>query len=184
MTTDTTPEAVERLAETMIGVAAGQRGANWCNDAASTLRALAAERDALRAERDKMFPVEMVEIMIKSAEPVLVEGYESELDALRAELADMTARRDLEAAYKRLARAHIETLAAENAALRADNDRLRAELADANETIVAYVGVYAARHAEACGLPKCHLAPHHYDILKKAGARMDSFTRAALDAKP
>ena len=69
-------------------------------------------------------------------------------------------------------------------ALAAERDALRAELADANHTIVAYVAIRAVHHAEDLGLPKGHLAPHHYDILQKAGARMDSFTRAALDAKP
>jgi hypothetical protein len=67
-------------------------------------------------------------------------------------------------------------------ALAAERDALRAELADANHTIVAYVAIQAVHHAEDLGLPKGHLAPHHYDILQKAGARMDSFTRAALDA--
>jgi hypothetical protein len=67
-------------------------------------------------------------------------------------------------------------------ALAAENAALRAELADANHTIVAYVAIRAVHHAEDLGLPKGHLAPHHYDILQKAGARMDSFTRAALDA--
>jgi hypothetical protein len=65
-----------------------------------------------------------------------------------------------------------------------DYAALRAELADANHTIVAYVAIRAVHHAEDLGLPKGHLAPHHYDILQKAGARMDSFTRAELDAKP
>jgi hypothetical protein len=69
-------------------------------------------------------------------------------------------------------------------ALAAENAALRAELADANHTIAAYVAIQAVRDAEAWGLPKDHLLPHHYDILQKAGARMDSFTRAALDAKP
>jgi len=69
-------------------------------------------------------------------------------------------------------------------ALAAERDAMRAELADANVTIVAFVSVHAVQAAKDLGLPDGHIAPHHYDILQKAGARMDSFTRAALDAKP
>lgn len=57
---------------------------------------------------------------------------------------------------------------------------LRAELAEARETIIAFAGPWATQYARDFGLPDGHLHPTHYDILAKAGARMDAFTRAAL----
>lgn len=59
---------------------------------------------------------------------------------------------------------------------------LRAELAEARETIIAFAGPWATQYARDYGLPAGHLHPTHYDILAKAGARMDDFTRAALSS--
>lgn len=61
-----------------------------------------------------------------------------------------------------------------------ETERLRTELAEARETIIAFAGPWAAQYARDFGLPDGHLHPTHYDILVKAGARMDGFTRAAL----
>jgi hypothetical protein len=63
-------------------------------------------------------------------------------------------------------------------------DRLaRAEeaLADANMSVVAFGAPWAVEYAQDYGLPYGHLHPTHYDILAKAGARMDAFVRAALE---
>ena len=59
-------------------------------------------------------------------------------------------------------------------------ERLERELAEASQTIVAFAGPWAVAYAKERGLPEGHLHAVHFDILKKAGARMDSFTRAAI----
>lgn len=56
-----------------------------------------------------------------------------------------------------------------------------AEIAEMRETIVAFAGPWAVQHAREHDLPKGHLHPTHYDILSKAGGRMDDFTRATGD---
>lgn len=63
-------------------------------------------------------------------------------------------------------------------AYRAERDRLAAELAEANCSVVAFGSLWAVQFAADHGYPRGHLQPQHYDILKKAGARMDGFTRA------
>lgn len=60
-------------------------------------------------------------------------------------------------------------------------ESLRAELAEANLTLVAFAAPTMVQYAKDCGLPKNSLHPNHYDILAKAGARMDSFTRAEIE---
>lgn len=67
-------------------------------------------------------------------------------------------------------------LISERDALRAENERLK-------EQVVAYAGSWAVQYAHDRGLPEGHLHPTHYDDLANAGARMVSFTRAALDTK-
>ncbi len=62
----------------------------------------------------------------------------------------------------------------------AEVERLREVLREANETIIAFAAPWAAQYARDFGLPDGHLHPTHYDILEKAGRRMDAFTRAAL----
>ena len=57
-------------------------------------------------------------------------------------------------------------------------EALEAENADLKTSVVAFCAPWAVEYAKAHGLPDGHLAPTHYDILAKAGARMDSFTRA------
>ena len=56
--------------------------------------------------------------------------------------------------------------------------RLTAALADANTSVIAFSSIWAVQYAKDLGLPEGHLAPVHYDILAKAGARMDGFSRA------
>lgn len=58
---------------------------------------------------------------------------------------------------------------------------LQAEVADWKQTAIAFGAPYMVQYAEAHGLPKNHLYDVHYDILERAGARMDDFTRAALE---
>lgn len=55
----------------------------------------------------------------------------------------------------------------------------KADWDDMKLSVVAFGAPWAVSHARDHGLPKGHLAAEHYDILKKAGARMDAFTRAA-----
>lgn len=54
----------------------------------------------------------------------------------------------------------------------------RAEIADLCTSVIAFGGPWAADYARSRGLPDGHLHPTHYEILARAGARMDSFTRA------
>lgn len=61
---------------------------------------------------------------------------------------------------------------------------LRKELDVANHTIIAFAGPCAAAYAREHGMPDGHLHPMHYDILAKADARMDDFTRADLVEQP
>ena len=61
--------------------------------------------------------------------------------------------------------------------------RLRAEIADLKTSVIAFCGPWAVQFAKERGLPKNHLYPTHYDILAQCGARMDDFTRAALEPK-
>lgn len=61
-------------------------------------------------------------------------------------------------------------------------ERAEAENADLRTSIVAFCAPWAAKWAREHGLPHGQLHPTHYDILEKAGARMDGFTRAALGA--
>ncbi|WP_158247940.1 Lar family restriction alleviation protein [Paracoccus sp. SY] len=69
--------------------------------------------------------------------------------------------------------ADVEAQAAELARLKAENDDLKS-------SVIAFCAPWAVQHARDAGLPKGHLHPTHYDILERAGGRMDSFTRAAL----
>lgn len=57
---------------------------------------------------------------------------------------------------------------------------LRAEVARLKAGVVAFGSIWAVEYARDYGFPPGHLHPTHYDILQNAGARMDSFTRAAL----
>ena len=63
----------------------------------------------------------------------------------------------------------------------AECNRLREEVAELKLNVVAFCAPWAVEHARQRGLPPGHLHPTHYDILSKAGARMHSFTRAALE---
>lgn len=56
-------------------------------------------------------------------------------------------------------------------------ERLRKENADLRQSVVAFGSIWATQYAREYGMPDGHLHPTHYDILKKAGARMDYFTR-------
>lgn len=63
-------------------------------------------------------------------------------------------------------------------ALAAEVLQLREEKADLKTSVIAFGAPWAVEHARNMGLPDGHLLAGHYDILKAAGARMDSFTRA------
>lgn len=51
------------------------------------------------------------------------------------------------------------------------------EIADLRTSVIAFGGPWAVEHARDLGLPDGHLHPTHYDILARAGARMDDFVR-------
>ena len=57
-------------------------------------------------------------------------------------------------------------------------------VADLKMDVIAFCGPWSVEYAENSGLPKGHLHPVHYDILAKAGARMDDFVRHDLAAEP
>ncbi|MDJ1632302.1 hypothetical protein [Rhizobium rhizogenes] len=61
----------------------------------------------------------------------------------------------------------------EIAALRAENERLKAD-------VIAFAGPWAVEYARLHQLPKNSLHPTHYDLLARCGARMDDFSRAAV----
>lgn len=56
-------------------------------------------------------------------------------------------------------------------------ERMADEIADLRISVIAFCAPAAAKFARDHALPKNHLYPTHYDILKRAGARMDSFAR-------
>ncbi len=81
---------------------------------------------------------------------------------------------------------HVEnhaTASRERDAAEAKVAALTAENADLKSSVIAFGGPWAVEYAKQRGLPDGQLIPTHYDILKQAGARMDSFTRAALGDK-
>lgn len=53
-----------------------------------------------------------------------------------------------------------------------------AEIRDLKTSVLSFGVIYMVPYAKSLGLPPGHLVAEHYDILKKAGARMDDFTRA------
>ncbi len=58
--------------------------------------------------------------------------------------------------------------------------RLRAEIARLRQEVVAFGGLWAVQYAKDHGLAEGELHPAHYDILAKAGGRMDNYRPAAL----
>lgn len=65
--------------------------------------------------------------------------------------------------------------------LLSDIERLEAENADLKLSVLAFAGPWADEWARRNDLPKGTLFPEHYDLLERCGARMDDFTRAALN---
>lgn len=57
-------------------------------------------------------------------------------------------------------------------------ERAAEEIEDLRASVVAFGGPWAVMHARTHGLPDGHLFGMHYDILERAGARMDDFTRS------
>jgi hypothetical protein len=58
----------------------------------------------------------------------------------------------------------------------------QAEIEDLRISVIAFCGLWAVQYAKDQGLPPWHLFPDHYDILERAGARMESFKRAEVEA--
>ena len=68
--------------------------------------------------------------------------------------------------------------------LMAAGKTLAAEVRALRQDVIAFCGPWAATYARDLGLPSGHLHPTHYDILERAGARMDDFTRASVAQEP
>lgn len=64
----------------------------------------------------------------------------------------------------------------------ADVQALVREIDDLRVSVIAFGGPWAVKYAEANKFPTKHLAPSHYDILKRAGARMDDFIRGSVES--
>ena len=60
---------------------------------------------------------------------------------------------------------------------------LKAEVEELRSTVVAFAGPWAVTYAKDYGLADGELHPTHYEILAKAGARMDDFRRAILSGE-
>lgn len=60
-------------------------------------------------------------------------------------------------------------------------DATLAEVADLRASVIAFGGPWAAAYARDHGLPPGHLHSTHYDILARAGARMNDFIRGRGD---
>ncbi len=59
-------------------------------------------------------------------------------------------------------------------------EKITAEMDDLKSSVIAFGAPWCVQYAKDHGLPDHHLDPVHYDCLKRAGARMDSFTRAII----
>ncbi len=88
-------------------------------------------------------------------------------------------------------RLHLKNEVAAHNATKAERDAANAarlaaegEIADLKLSVIAFAAPHAVCWSAERGFPPGHLHPTHYDILAKAGARMDSFTRAALTTAP
>ena len=51
------------------------------------------------------------------------------------------------------------------------------EIAEWKENTIAFLGPWAVDYAKQIGLPDGHIHHVHYDLLEKAGARLNAFTR-------
>lgn len=65
----------------------------------------------------------------------------------------------------------------------ADINAVIAERDALREEVKAYLGAWAGEYARRMGLPDGQLHPQHFDRLAELGCRMDSFTRAELEAQ-
>lgn len=74
----------------------------------------------------------------------------------------------------------VRRLRATLATTQAERDALAAEVADLQCSVIAFGAPAMHQWAQNHGLPRGHLHPKHYDILARAGARMDDFTRAEV----
>jgi hypothetical protein len=72
---------------------------------------------------------------------------------------------------RRLADCHVDPLAS------AIMKRAADEIEDLRESVVAFGGLWAVAYGCDAGWPSGHLHPTHYDILARAGARLDDFVR-------
>lgn len=99
------------------------------------------------------------------------------IDTLAAKLAKVEAERD---AADKLIAATFADAASNNIRLAEASHRAEAAeaaLVDANNALIAFGSGVMVKFAKDRGLPDGHLFATHYDILAKAGARMDSFKR-------
>jgi hypothetical protein len=68
-------------------------------------------------------------------------------------------------------------------ALLSEVDRLSSEVAVLRSSVIAFCAPFAVRYAAEFGCPPEYLHPTHYDILARAGAKMDDFVRGEEDAQ-
>lgn len=66
----------------------------------------------------------------------------------------------------------------------AEATEILAEIEDLRCSVVAFGAPAMVEYANMHNLPRGHLHPQHYDILKRAGAWMDDFTRAEVSGEP
>jgi hypothetical protein len=59
--------------------------------------------------------------------------------------------------------------------------RLREDIKQLREEVIAFCAPWAATYARDHGYPDGHLHATHYDILARCGARMDAFKRHVVD---
>jgi len=71
----------------------------------------------------------------------------------------------------------VQAFARHRATHAGEAERLREEIADLKSSVIAFGAPWAGQYARDFGFPPNHLHATHYDILEKAGARMDSFVR-------
>lgn len=116
---------------------------------------------------------QFIALVLKETHDSRIKPLRAKVEALAAKLAEVEAERD---DARKLQAKDFELL---DSPWKQRAERAEAALDDSNASVIAFCAPVAVQYARGMGLPDGHLHPTHYDILEKAGARMDSFTRAA-----
>lgn len=107
-----------------------------------------------------------------------IEGYQRCVDKYEAVVGKYGAL--LDGSELASAKAEIARL---NHEMEATKEAARAREAILKEWVISFCAPHAGKYAEGFDWPYGHLHPRHYDILEECGARMDDFTRAALNGE-